>query len=465
MRARHRCAGRGGLAKINKDKADMKTFPLAHAPGPAPRIRLGNAHPIARVAALTGALVLGLCGVGRAGAQTTTSTASAPPTAALVSGTTAADEGTDWKFTTRLSAIAEYDDNVFIQPANARSDYSLHLTPSLAFGRGNFRSEFAPLTSVPYFLVRTDEEDLPQKNFAYVGYTPEAVLYDKYTAQDTVNHDARIAARQEDDLTDLHGQLRFQKMTDTDIDVGRRLRQIYYTAEAGGEAALSGKIAAGGDLIGRRTEYSGGFSSTEGRVEGHLDYQAAPKTNVGLGAAVGRLDVSDGANQTYVQPLLEMKYQPTERISLSGQAGEEFRQFGGARSDRSQFVFAADGRYRPTESTVFTVSGRRDTQSSAQYVGENIVGTTGQGSIRQRFFLRNYLTLTGGLVHNNYEENETGPAISRRDNYQFYKIALSREVTRYGTVELSYDFHQNDSTISQFGFTQNIVGVAASFFY
>ncbi len=442
----------------------MKTFPQ-QVRAAAPRNRNCYAQLIYRSAALAAMLVLSLAGVTRAKAQSTTSTASAPPTAALATGSDDTDESTDWKFTARLSALAEYDDNVFIQPNNARDDYSFHLTPSLAFGRGNFRSDFAPLTSVPYFLVRTDEEDLPQKNFAYVGYTPEAVFYEKYTGQDTINHDARIAARQEDDLTDLHGELRFQQMTDTDIDVGRRLRQTYYTAEGGGEDALSGKISAGGDLLGRRTEYSGGFSSTEGRLDGHLDYQIAPKTNVGLGAAVGYLDVSDGANQTYVQPLLEMKYQPTERISLSGQAGEEFRQFGGARDSRSQFVFAADARYQPTESTVFTVSGRRDTQSSAQYVGENIVGTTGQASIRQRFFLRNYLTLTGGLVHNDYEENQAGPVISRRDNYQFYKITLSREITRYGTLELSYDFHQNDSTIPQFGFTQNIIGVAASFFY
>lgn len=402
--------------------------------------------------------------------------ATAQPDATAVSSTPAqppapgpvadADESEqDWKFVARLSTLVSYDDNIFIQPANPQEDVLFHVAPSFGAGIGSFRSEFAPFSPTPHFLARTGEEDLPRKDFAFIGYTPEAVFFSRHPGENDINHDARLAARREEELWNAQGEFHFQSIADTDIDLGRRLRQTYYTAALGGEYALTGKLTGGAKLYGYRSEYDAGFSSTDERATVYVDYRIAPKTTLGLGAAAGYLDVASGANQTYQQPLLQIKYQPTAKISFSGQAGEEFRQFDSDIDDRSQFVFALNGGYEATDSTSFTLTGRRETQSSAQYAGENIVQTLYQGGVRQRFWQRVYLSLHGGFARDDYESNRSVASVVRRDDYHFYKVSATGDLTPRGSLELSYEYRKNDSSLSGFGFAENLVSLGASFLF
>jgi len=374
------------------------------------------------------------------------------------------DEGA-WRYASRLTTLLTYDDNIFIRPTNARDDWSLRIAPSVAMGIGNFRSEFAPYAPIPHFLARTGEEDLPRKNFAYASYTPDVILFATHHEENAVNHDVRLAGRRERELLSVQGQFHFQRISDTDIDVGRRIRQTYYTAEGGAAYALTGKMTGRLGLHGDHSEYAGGFSSTGAQVTGFVDYQLAPKTEVGLGAAGGYLFVAHGGDQTYAQPLFQLRYQPREKLSFTGEAGEEFRHFDSDVKRRTQFVFAVSGDYAAADGTNFTFASRRETRSSAQYSGENIVATTYQGGVRQRFWRRNYLALSGGFVRNDYENNQTISAISRRDNYYFGRVSSSRDLTEHGTVELSYEHRTNDSSAANFGFDENLVLFSASFLF
>jgi hypothetical protein len=385
--------------------------------------------------------------------------------AAPPSGAAGDDDATDWRFVTRLSAVATYDDNIFIQPANPQDDYLFRVAPSLGFGIGSFRSEFAPLSPTPHFLARTGEEDLPRKDFAFVGYTPEGVFFADHRDENALNHDARLAARREEELWNLQGELRFQSIEDTDIDVGRRLRQTYYTASAAGEHALTGKVTGGAKVLGYRSEYATGFSSTDMRGTAYVDYQIAPKTSVGLAGVVGYLNADSGGNQTYQQPLFQLKYRATEKISFTGQAGEEFRQFESNIPNRSQFVFALNGIYDASDSTALTVSSRRETQSSAQYADENIIQTIYQAGVRQRFLQRLYVSVNGGFVSNDYENNRATATVLRHDDYSFGRAAVTGDITARGSLELSYEYRNNDSSVSNFGFTENLVSLGASFLF
>ncbi len=101
------------------------------------------------------------------------------------------------------------------------------------------------------------------------------------------------------------------------------------------------------------------------------------------------------------------------------------------------------GSYDPTDSTELTLRANRDTSASAEYSGEDIVETVYQASIRQRFLQRLYLSVAGGFAHDNYENNEPGITVGRRDDYYFYRTSLSCDVTRHGTIQLSYEHREN----------------------
>ncbi len=382
-----------------------------------------------------------------------------------VSGGTTTDKDQTWKFVTMLASSATYDDNIFIQPTNKKADFYVDINPTLAVGAGNFRDAVASFADIPHFLVRTGEEDLPWKNFAYFSYTPDAIIFSKYHKEDHLNNDARLAVQQERDLWTVTGDLHFQNESEPVIDVGRRINETDYTADFNAAYALTGKLTGGSELYGEHSDYSGGLSSTDGRVTGFLDYQVAPKTALGVAAAGGYLDVAQGANQPYEQALLQIKYLPTDKLSFNLQGGDEYRQFESRLPNRSQLVFNASGSYDATDSTEFTLTARRDTVASAEYANEDILESVYQGSIRQRFLQRLYLSIAGGLAHDDYENNEPGVTVDRRDDYYFYQPSLSCDVTQHGTVQLSYEHRENSSSLAAFKFTENLYSVAASFLF
>jgi hypothetical protein len=419
-------------------------------------------HPGQRTS--VGLLLLALCASAHA--------ASAPPpnppgtTAPSQSASSAVDENiSEWRFVGQVKAQATYDDNIMIRPTNEIDDYIFHVTPSLAYGIGNFRTAVAPYASIPHFLARTGEEDLPRRDYAFVSYTPDAVFFSNYDSENAVNHDVRFAARKERDLWNAHGEFRFQRVTDADIEFGGRLRQTYYTANAEGERSLTGKIVGGLGARIYRAEYSTGSRSTDLKGNAYADYQIAPKTRLGAGLASGYLWVERGADQTYQQPFVHLNYQPTAKLSFNGQIGQEFRQYDSSIGDRSRFVFSLESDYEASDATRFTLSSRRETQSSAQYAGENIVATIYQGGLRQRFVQRVYVSLLAGYVRNDYETNAPVAFVNRRDNFSFYRAGSSFDFTRRGTLEFSYEHRDNDSTLPNFEFKQNVFSLAASFLF
>jgi len=434
-----------------------------------PGVRRGGAGlktlSLNRAGQLLPVLVLLACPAYAAPAESETVPASQTAEQPVVSGETTGDKEPTWKFATLLASSATYDDNIFIQPTDKKKDFYVNIDPTFAVGLGNFRDALASFANIPHFLVRTGEEDLPWKNFAYVSYTPDGIIFSKYHKENHLNHDARLAAQQERDLWTIKGDFHFQTESEPVIDVGHRINQTDYTADLNAAYALTGKLTGGSELYGRHSDYNGGFSSTDGRVAGYLDYQLAPKTAVGLAAAGGYLDVSHGASQPYEQALVQIKYLPTDKLSFNAQGGDEYRQYRSRVPNRSQLVFDVRGSYDPTDSTELTLRANRDTVASAEYSGEDIVESIYQASIRQRFLQRLYLSIAGGLDHNTYENNVATVTVSRRDDYYFYQTSLSCDVTQHGTVQLSYEHRENSSSLAAFKFTENLYSIAASFLF
>ena len=388
-----------------------------------------------------------------------------PSPAPALSANGDADSESKWVFVPSLSIAGEYDDNLFITPTDKHGDSYLVLAPTFAVGEGDFRGELAPYAPIPHFLARTGEEFMPWKNFVFASYTPEQELYSKYHHEDVLNHDLRLEEEQERDLWTTQATVRFQTASDASVDVGRRIDQYYYTVDLRGTYELTGKITGGAELIGDRSDYSGGFSSTDMRATIFADYQIAPKTAVGLALVGGYLRVDQGANQSYGQPLLEIKYKPTAKVWVVGKFGDEYRHYDGGVSNRSDFVFDFDANYQPGDGTTLTLSSRRDTEASARYAGENIFSTVYEASIRQRFLQRVYLTLSGGDSHNQYENNEPNSFVPRRDDYYYYRAALACDVSAHGTAQLSYQHRENHSTIASFEFNDNQISLSVVYLF
>ncbi len=76
-----------------------------------------------------------------------------------------------------------------------------------------------------------------------------------------------------------------------------------------------------------------------------------------------------------------------------------------------------------------------------------------------------YVSLLGGFVRNQYETNAPVAFLGRRDDFTFYRASSSFDVSRRGTLELSYEHRDNASTIRNFDFNQQLVSLRASFLF
>lgn len=373
--------------------------------------------------------------------------------------------GSEWHVLGGGSALFTYDDNPFIAPYDRTPDSYWQLAPTIAAGLGDFAPEVLPYADIPHFLVQTDTSDVPDRNLIFLRYTPDFEWWDRFHQNDTVNEDVQAEARMVTERLDLAANLRVQSVTSPDIDVGNRLRQSYGTADVTAQYALTGRTDVGAELVDNRSTYQGGLASNEADGRVFADYAIAPKTAVGIGLSYGGLTVSGGPSQRYWQPVVRWSYTPTDKLAFTGDAGVEYRSFEGTRGRSSDGIFNLTGRYDATDSTEFTLTGQRHTTASALYATADIDETVVQAQVRQRLVHELYATLSGGLARDAYYASVAGAAYGRVDNYGFWRLGAAHDLTRHGTVEVSYEHRNNDSTIAAFGFVENLAEAEASFLF
>jgi hypothetical protein len=389
------------------------------------------------------------------------------PAPALPADSSNGDEGSkpQWQMVYRVSTAITYDDNIYISPDDRKADWSLDVAPALAVGWGHFRSELSQFAEIPHLLVQTGEEDLPRQNFLFASYEPDAVIYATQRHADALNHKLRVAGQADAGRTTVRANLQFQRTTAPDIDVGGRVTTTLYSADAAADYALTGKLTGGIEGQASRTDTDPGLWSEDAHATVSLDDALAPKTTLGLGVTDGRLLLQRGASQSYWQPLLRAQYLATEKLSVDGWAGEEFRSYDSAVSSRSRPVFRVNGHYAPAADTVLAVGAERKTDASAAYADEDMLETIWEGTVRQRIGHRLYLSVAGGLTQVDYESDGPVAAVIRRDNYYFYRPALSRDLTDHGSIELSVEHRRDNSSLSNFRFEQNIFRLSSTWLF
>jgi hypothetical protein len=372
--------------------------------------------------------------------------------------------GSAWRFVPQLSVVATYDDNLFISPTNKVSDTYLQVAPSLAVGLGDFRGQVSTFAPIPHILAQTGEEDLVRTNFLYLNYTPDIEEFFHQHRQDTVNQDVRVAGQEEGERWRLVGSLHYQDVTDPNIYFGGRTKQIYYNANLDGSYQFTGKLNGGLHLEGDRSLIEGGTRQQQGIATGYVDFQATGKTALGLGLALGDLQISPQTDQTYLQTLLRYRYQATQKIWLTGDVGPEFRHLGQSAGGRTGLVFDLNGEYQATEGTSFELGARRATVGAVQYRGVDIWESVYHAGVRQRVGNGFIATGTVGLVWDQYYPFTHVP-LQRLDKFYYVKAAIGHDVTRHGTVQLSYEHRDDNSSFRQYTFEENLISVNLSFLF
>lgn len=337
------------------------------------------------------------------------------------------------------SARASYESNIFIQPTNAAEDFIFTMAPGVAFGWGNFKSELAESAKFWRGFERPSD-----KTFGFVDYTASWSKFVDHEDEDSFDHDARLAAQWDLPGWQFGGRARFQTLNVPDEDVGGRPQQNRYSGVLTATHDLSGRasleLSAG--VEGR--DYADDVDALTVRSDNWLNIQLQPKVSLGMGFAVGYVDLSEGPAQTFEQALLRVRYMATGRLTLALTAGPELRQTEDD-GDRGDGVFALDLAWVPFDGAYLYLQGYRRTEPSGVQ-DEDYTATGVQVQFRERLFARCYLGLIGGYRHAEYHGLTKASDSGRADDLYFLRPSVALDLTQWLNCELLGEYRSNDST-------------------
>ncbi len=237
-----------------------------------------------------------------------------------------------------------YTDNIASEPNDrAQGGTVLELSPIIRLDVGDVPLEGSPasrlteyygtLLYVPtlHYLVDEDETQHLQHVFSQVGRSTETSHLSL-----RVDYDERIVSSSDDTSPED---------TYTVFEVSPAF-DYYLTPKTRLRTRLSWRDITVADGISNRTTWTG---------EAGLEWAATPKTTLGLGTEVGRLDFEqeEAGRQDYAQLLVVWRWRPTAKLNLYSRAGVERREFDKTPPKGTQFspVAAAAVQWLATEQT------------------------------------------------------------------------------------------------------------------
>ncbi len=190
-----------------------------------------------------------------------------------------------------------------------------------------------------------------------------------------------------------------------------------------------------------------------------LNYQFSPTFGAAIGAGFGYVDVSAGSDMTYEQLQGRVNLRAGDKLGFVLSGGADYRQF--IDSDAPNLlnpIYGLSVVYQLTETTTLSANGTRVV--SAAYFQDQVTETTSiGGGLRQRFFKKLYLDLTGGYTMTTYKATIRNPVsivnVNREDDYSFVNVRLSVALLKRGTVAVFYQASENTSNASGFAYTSN----------
>ena len=354
-----------------------------------------------------------------------------------------------------------YDDNIFISPTHRQSDYYTTVVAGLAVGWGQFRDQLTPLGSFQERYDEANDPDFDTRQFFFASYAPGYTFFAKHPSEDTLDQNASIGARGIfGDLT-VNATGAYKLFSEGVAEVGNRVRQSQIGAEVDSIYQFSARTSGEADLSVITHHYDQNFyvNSDEWIDRNYLSYQLFPKTNIAGGVTLGYVNVDKGSNQTYEQALGRIIYDAGSKLTANLFGGIEYRQFVDGGASVTNPVFDLELAYAPFQDTNINLNASRVVANSAEYAGQNDVGTSVSLTISQAIYEKLTLSVQGSYENYDYGAGGGVGGVQRTDNAIRLELAAAFHVTKFLAVNLAYDYWHNDSNLSQFTFDDNRVSL------
>ena len=336
-----------------------------------------------------------------------------------------------------------YDDNIFISPnGEKKSSFITHVSPSLDYQRG--------------------DQTAPNANYLNLYFAPTVFIYHDQDNINRIDYNGDIYYQHNWTRLSLGIEQNYQHLTDSTLDEGTLVSRNIYTTKLIADYLYNDDLTLYGTGTQQINSYPG-ITINEWDIDTYALYQIAPKLSIGAGPRFAFLDITGAPNEAHQDLLARLRYVPDSHFVVSFEGGVEYLEYQGDQASRLLPIFDTNITYMPFNDTSLFVEAGRSTENSYDLQGDTIDYSSVDIGASQ-VFLRNFkATVTGGYNNSSYQQT-SGPqgASSREDDYFIAKGSVQWTPNQWLEVEGSYQWSNNNSSTSQFTFTDNQVDIQST---
>jgi hypothetical protein len=365
-----------------------------------------------------------------------------------------------WRATPHLDMRATYDDNIFIRHRDRTDDFIFALSPGVALGYWESNEDRER------YLDKERAASVVQPgqgNFCLVDYTATLLGFAKTHSQNAFDQDGLITGRRGWEKLVLSGTVHLESKSETNTEVGGRIRRRTETGELTSTYQATEKTAVGLAFYDRLNDPKDFVQTLEWRTEAFVDYAATPLVRVGISAGAGFVNVESGADQVFERVLARASYALSEKLEAGLRAGVEFRQSSGSAGDRTNPIFELEATWTPAAETKVSVQAFRRVETSIERPEQNITFTGCALRLRRQLRHGFHGILEGGYEFSDYTSTPTESG--RNDSYYFVRPSLLYNFAAWGNASLSYEHRANDSSQGSSSFFDNQTSLQISLVY
>jgi hypothetical protein len=364
----------------------------------------------------------------------------------------------DLKGSMNVAVVA--DDNIFAgQGGTTRdSDTTIAYTPAVLLQYGNHEG---------------------QRAYASIVYAPMLTRYFQASAENSDDQNVAVNIQYPFQRLTLNLTEAYTQVTGVNQDLNARTTQTSNVATFGGTYDINDKLTATANIQELTTMFKGpGQNDDVTSINTNVSYRLTDKITLGPSFNIGYETPAESTHQTFEQALFGASYQPTEKITVVGQAGVEFRQYDSG-GDSVNPLFSAGVTYRPFDSTTLTLNGNQTVAPSTADSDQTSVSTGVGFTVSQRIIQRVFLGFSFSYDHSEYK-NENGDNVqsgtvipvggatnqtvtlgSTQDNLA-YRPSITYIPSDWLTAALYYQYRDNSSNSPTGGYHDNQFGVSMS---
>lgn len=349
------------------------------------------------------------------------------------------DSGSEEGLEISLLGSILYDDNIFRTAKNEEEDLVTSIVPRVSYTAGQ-------------------KEGRAWVRASYLG---DIVLYLENSDDSRVDHRVELEGVIRKRLLKFAYAGSWAKLGDPDPDTGGSPDRMEWSnrvvigVEPKGKT--SGEFFLERNVLDQDAEFLNDVEETAAGI--NVFYRYSPKTQLGGSYSYGEVKI-DGAPSQEVHRLVgSVFWQPRRQLSVSLEGGAEYRDFGTGVTDWEP-VMAGRIAWAPRSGTEVYLTGYRRQEASSFFDGQNFTVAGGVLGLSQRIHRNWSGRLEVGWEQSDYFATEQGVDADRKDDSFFVRPTISYLSPAGHVLQIFYQWSDSDSSDSEFGYSNQEVGIS-----